>query len=169
MKGKIVNIETERLELVALTPTQLEWWLNDCHRLECELNCLYRAEPMEGLFRQIVAGQLAAAQRDPGHYVWHSFWFLIRKSDRTVVGSADFKDLPDSGGLVEIGYGLGREYEGRGYMTEAVCAMCRWAISQDNVRHVTAETDLDGLASQKLLLRCGFREWKRGETLWWIL
>ena len=114
MKGKIVNIETERLELVALTPTQLEWWLNDCHRLECELNCLYRAEPMEGLFRQIVAGQLAAAKRDPGHYVWHSFWFLIRKSDRTVVGSADFKDLPDSGGLVEIGYGLGREYEGRG-------------------------------------------------------
>ena len=86
-----------------------------------------------------------------------------------MVGSADFKDLPDSGGLVEIGYGLGREYEGRGYMTEAVCAMCRWAISQDNVRHVTAETDLDGLASQKLLLRCGFREWKRGETLWWIL
>ena len=47
--------------------------------------------------------------------------------------------------------------------------MCRWAISQDNVRHVTAETDLDGLASQKLLQRCGFTEWKRGETLWWIL
>lgn len=56
---------------------------------------------------------------------------MIRKSDRAVVGSADFKGLPDSGGLVE--------------------------------------TDLDGFASQKLLQRCGFTEWKRGETLWWIL
>lgn len=126
-----MNIQTERLELVALTPTQLKWWLNDCHRLECELNCLYCAEPMEGLFRRIAAGQLAAAERAPGHYVWHSFWFLIRKSDRAVVGSADFKGLPDSGGLVETG--------------------------------------LDGFASQKLLQRCGFTGWKRGETLWWIL
>lgn len=56
---------------------------------------------------------------------------MIRKSDRAVAGSADFKGLPDSGGLVETG--------------------------------------LDGFASQKLLQRCGFTEWKRGETLWWIL
>ena len=32
-----------------------------------------------------------------------------------------------------------------------------------------AETGLDGFASQKLLQRCGFTEWKRCETLWGIL
>lgn len=162
-----MKIETERLELTALTPEQLEWWLNDCPRLEAELGCSYRAEPMEGIFREIVAGQLAAARQDPDNYMWHSFWFLIRKSDRVVVGSADFKDVPDVLGLVEIGYGLGREFEHNGYMTEAVAAMCQWALAQDQVRHVTAETDLDGLTSQRILQRCGFVEFARGETLWW--
>ena len=33
------------------------------------------------------------------------------KTDRIVVGSADFKGLPNAQGEVEIGYGLGKEFE----------------------------------------------------------
>ena len=51
----------------------------------------------------------------------------IRKSDNVVVGSADFKNVPDEKGQVEIGYGLGKAFEHEGYMTEAVRAMCSWA------------------------------------------
>ena len=53
-------------------------------------------------------------------------------------------------------------------MTEAVEALCGWALRQPEVRHVTAETDADGYASQRLLQRCGFREQSRDTTVRWI-
>ncbi|WP_353095520.1 hypothetical protein [Tissierella praeacuta] len=101
-----MKIETERLELIPLNLSQLKSWIEDISSLEKELNVTYRAEPMEGIFLEIVRGQLITTQKDPKNFVWHSFWFLIRKSDRKVVGSADFKDVPNSNREVEIGYGL---------------------------------------------------------------
>lgn len=164
-----MELKTERLHLIALTPKQLELWLDDIPQLEKELNCSYRAEPMTGIFREIAAGQLKAAQNDSNHYVWHSFWFIIREDDRTAVGSADFKGVPDDNGEVEIGYGLGKAFEHNGYMTEAVQAMCDWAAGQDGVKHIIAETDLDCLASQRILQRCGFTEYARESSVWWRL
>lgn len=104
-------IETTRLELCPLNVNQLKLWCEDIPALEKELNCTYQAEPMQGIFHQIVKEQLTAAENDPDNYVWHSFWFLIRKEDRTVVGSADFKDIPNADREVEIGYGLGKRFE----------------------------------------------------------
>lgn len=164
-----MKIETERLNIIALTPEQLELWTDDIAELERQLGCSYKAEPMEGLFREIVCGQVEKAKKDPVNYLWHTFWFIVSKSDRCVVGSIDFKDVPDSGGEVEIGYGLGREFEHNGYMTETVQAFCDWALHQDGVRHVIAETDTDGVSSQKILMRCGFKEYARNDTVWWRL
>ena len=52
-------------------------------------------------------------------------------------------------------------------MTEAVEALCGWALRQETAGHIIAETDKDGFASQRILKRCGFQEEKRGETIWW--
>lgn len=164
-----MKIETERLELVALTSRQLNLWAENIPALEDELKCSYQAEPMQGFFLEIVKGQLIATESDEKNYLYHSFWFLIRKSDRIVVGSADFKGTPNKNGEVEIGYGLGKQFEHNGYMTEAVRAMCKWAMEQKAVTHVIAETDIDGFASQHILERCGFTQYKSGETLWWRL
>ena len=164
-----MQIDTSRLEIRLLAPEQLTLWLDDLPRLERELVCRYRAELPVGEFRTILELQRAATLADAASPQWHSFWFLIRKSDRTVVGSAVFKERPDPEGCVEIGYGLGREFERNGYMREAVEALCAWALRQEGVRHVTAETDANGFASQRLLLKCGFRERSRAETCWWIL
>ncbi|AVQ38158.1 GNAT family N-acetyltransferase [Clostridium botulinum] len=162
-------IQTERLELIPLTLNQLKLWIEDIYQLEKELDCSYKAESMEGFFLEVVKGQYEITQKDPNNYLWHSFFFLVRKEDRVVVGSADFKDIPNENGEVEIGYGLGKEFEHNGYMTEAVKAMCGWALKQNGVTSVIAETDLEGLASQKILKRCGFKKDKEEETLWWRL
>ena len=164
-----MNLKTQRLELIPLLPYQLRAWVEDRNALERELDCTYQAEPLEGVFLEIVKGQLAITEQRPEEYLWHSFWFLVRQSDRVVVGSADFKDVPDARQEVEIGYGLGKAFEHQGYMTEAVQAMCDWALAQENVAHILAETERDGWASQRILQRCGFREDKRGETIWWKL
>ena len=85
---------------------------------------------MAGLFRDIVLSQYQKTLQDPKNYLYHSFWFLIRNTDRAIVGAADFKGPPDNQGQVEIGYGLGPEFEKQGFMTEAVTALCQWALQQ---------------------------------------
>lgn len=164
-----MKIETERLNIIALTPEQLKLWTHNITALEKELLCSYKAEPMEGLFREIVCGQAEKAQKDPWNYLWHTFWFILRKSDNCVVGSIDFKDVPNGDGEAEIGYGLGRDFEHNGYMTETVQAFCDWALRQDGVNHIIAETDVDGISSQKILVRCGLKEYTRNDTAWWRL
>lgn len=162
-------IQTRRLELIPLTLHQLKLWIEDMHALEKELNCTYQGEPMVGLFLNIAKGQLEATEKDKAHYFWHSFWLLLRKTDRTVIGAADFKDVPNANGEVEIGYGIGKAFEHNGYMTEAVESMCKWALRQKNVLNIIAETDIDNQASQNILERCGFIKYKEEETIWWRL
>ena len=72
-------------------------------------------------------------------------------------------------GEVEIGYGLGKEFEHNGYMTETVKALSNWALEQSKVKNIIAETDINGYASQNILKRCGFKEYKRKDTSWWKL
>lgn len=162
-------IQTERLELILLTPNQLKLWIDDINALERELNCSYRAELMEGFFLEIVKNQYEITIRDFDNYLWHSFFFLIRKEDRVVVGSADFKNIPNKNAEVEIGYGLGKDFEYNGYMTEAVKAMYKLALKQNGVKNVIAETDLDGFASQRILDRVGFKKYNQTDTIWWRL
>lgn len=80
----------------------------------------------------------------------------MNANEKIVVGDLSFKGLHD--GMVEIGYGMKKEYEGQGYMTEAVTAMAEWASNQPGVTRVEAETDPDNIASKKVLQKAGFRE-----------
>ena len=135
--------------------------------LEENLDCHYHAEPIEGLFWEVIKGQAEKAGADEKNYLYYTFWFLIRKSDRIVVGSAYFKNLPNENTEIEIGYGLGKEFEHKGYMTECVNAMCDWALRQKDVSCVIAETDFDNPVSEDVLRRCGFQLYKQTETNWW--
>lgn len=167
--GYRMTLHTERLELILLTAHQLELWIHDLPALEQELYATYDAEPLEAELLAIVKKQHEITRDDEGNTVWHSFFFLLRKEDRVVVGSSDFKDIPNERGEVEIGYGLGIRHRRCGYMTEAVKAMCTWAQDQPGVSAVLAETECDNAASQNVLARCGFHMYSEGETLWWRL
>lgn len=67
-------LKTERLEITLLTPSQLKLWIEDIPALNKELNCTYKAEPMEGFFLEIVKKQLRKAQTDPTNYLFYSFF-----------------------------------------------------------------------------------------------
>ena len=65
---------------------------------------------------------------------------------------------------------MGKPHRGRGYMTEAVEAICCWALAQPEVAHITAETDfMMGRASLRILERLGFQKYREEETVWWRL
>ena len=70
-------LETERLELIPLKEKELDLWVNNLEELEKNINISYKAEPMEGFFKEIVKGQLEITKKDPDNYIWHSFWLII--------------------------------------------------------------------------------------------
>ena len=164
-----MQLVTDRLRIVPLAPRQLGLWLHDIPALERELGCRCTAGSLSGEFRGIVAGQHARAAADSGNYLFHTFWFLVVQGDGVVAGSACFKGAPDAAGRVEIGYGLEKACEKQGYMTEAVRALCAWALRQPGVRHVAAETDPDNRLSQHVLQRSGFHPAEADTVRWWIL
>ncbi len=161
--------ETERLELVPLTLDQLKLLRDNINVLEEKLNFVYKGEPLVGFILEYLGQQIIKISENEMSYMYHAFWLLVRKSDRVVVGSAAFKGLPNQNGEIEIGYGLNKEFEHNGYMTEAVSEMCKWGLSQKGVEHIIAETDMDGYSSQHILERNGFVRYQFDNSSWWRL
>ncbi len=164
-----ILFRTPRLELIPLTATELDWLVYDRTRLERRLGVVYRGEPIEGALRTVMTAQYSRAAEDPEGYIWHTFWLIVRREDRVVIGAANFKDTPDSRGAIEIGYGLGPGFCHNGYMTEAVRAMCRFALSNKRVTKIIAVVEPDNHASARVLMRCGFLLYRRDDYLWWYV
>ena len=55
------------------------------------------------------------------------------------------------------GYGILEEYRGQGFATEAVKLALKWAFRHSMVKAVEAEAGPDNAASQRVLMKCGFR------------
>jgi RimJ/RimL family protein N-acetyltransferase len=83
------------------------------------------------------------------------YYRITRLADGRAVGGVGFKGRP-TGGCVEIGYGLVPSARGRGYAAEAVAVLLAVAASH-GLSRVIADTTLDNVASQRTLVRAGFR------------
>lgn len=166
----MIQLETKRLAIFPLTPEQHRLWMENLPALERELKRPYRGVPLAEDSLVDAQWQLEEAEKDRERFQYHTAWFLVHKEQDVVVGTAHFRGAPDARGEVEIRYSMGKPHRGHGYMTEAVEAMCQWALAQPEVRHITAETDfMMGRASQRVLERLGFRKYRDEETIWWRL
>ncbi len=108
------------------------------------------SDEMKKAYTEMLEGCL----KHPEQWVWRAVW-MIECKDGTHIGDLSFKGI-DAHGAVEIGYGILREFEGRGYATEAVSAIVQWAAEQPGVTRVEAETEAGNSASQRVLEKCGF-------------
>lgn len=136
-----MKIETERLWLYPIGDEEMRRLIGQ--ETDAELKQAY-TEMLQGCLDH------------PENRVWYAVWYMeLKDQPGAAVGDFSFKGLaPD--GKVEIGYGLREGQCGHGYMTEAVMAVCAWALRQNGVTRVEAETDPNNLASQKVLERAGF-------------
>jgi [ribosomal protein S5]-alanine N-acetyltransferase len=132
------KIRTARLELVLRS---LEEW-----------RAVLAAMPAEHLAQvspEWLARMEAAAQPDPWLHGYTAF------ADGKVVGQCAFKSPPRDG-MVEIAYAVEPECEGQGYATEMAAALTDFALASPQVDVVRAHTLVDGIASQRVLRKCGF-------------
>jgi RimJ/RimL family protein N-acetyltransferase len=100
-------------------------------------------------------GWLEAA---PDRVGWFG-WYALAADDGAVlpvlVASGGFKGPPQEG-TAEIGYSVLPQFQGRGYATEMVGGLVRWALEQPGVFRVVAETEWANPASVRVLSKAGF-------------
>ncbi|MBF4588029.1 GNAT family N-acetyltransferase [Curtobacterium sp. VKM Ac-2887] len=91
--------------------------------------------------------------------------YLVRRAeDGRAVGGFGFFGPPDATGQAEFGYGLVSSARGAGLATEAVRLALDHASSW-GARIAVADTDLENIASQQVLMKNGFVEVDRDESL----
>lgn len=165
-----MKLETNRLDIIPLSAHQLKLLTEDIERFEQELKCQYCGEDMEGFILQLFKGQIEVVQKHSENYLWHTFWLFRLKNENKFIGSACFKNAPSDNSEVEIGYGINKNFENKGYTTEAIKAMCEWALSQPFVTKIIAETDKVNIPSQRVLRKCNMEIYKEtDECYWWQL
>ena len=139
--GKTMQqIRTPRLELQLRSPEELRSQLAAMpaeHRAQISPSWLQRVE--------------AASTADP----WlHGFKAVAE--DQKVIGQGGFK-APPHAGVVEIAYVVEPYHQRSGFATEIAAGLAAFAFSFEEVDRVRAHTLVAGTASQRVLLKCGFR------------
>lgn len=110
----------------------------------------------EGFPREDDAGPaagLAAAPLDPAPF---GVYALVPRDHGLIIGTAGFFGPPDTAGEVTIGYGMVEPEWGKGYGTQAVARLIEICCAHGGVTAVNADTDLDNIASRRVLEKNGF-------------
>jgi len=87
---------------------------------------------------------------------WCSTFYMVRNSDRLIVGSCGFKDAPLNG-RVEIGYGVSPNCRKQGVATAAVGALLDLAFATEGVSEVLAQVNPTNDASTGVVRKLNFK------------
>lgn len=109
----------------------------------------------EDIVRRAVDERRMLAREDRG-YRFHMF---LRSEPRTVVGQCSISDIR-RGSIQQavIGYALGEEFQGQGYMTEAVRAAIRFAFDDLDLHRLEGSYMPGNDKSAAILKGCGFEQ-----------
>jgi RimJ/RimL family protein N-acetyltransferase len=132
-------IETKNLKIYVASQNEMESFIK-----------LQTDDILKAAYTEMLNGCL----ENPEQWEWYAIWMIVLK-DGTHIGELCFKGL-NSNGIVEIGYGILKKYQGKGYATEAVKAISNWAFQKSKIFSIEAETDDKNIASKKVLEKCGF-------------
>ena len=83
---------------------------------------------------------------------------VFRKESDDVIGYVQIKLAPITGKIDvrELGYAMSKEYRRRGYMSEAVNAVCNHLFQNEYIKRITLEILPDNLPSLGVARKCGF-------------
>ena len=146
------TIEAERVSLRWLTEKDVNALFSIFS--DPEVMRYWSSTPMKDLDE---AGKLLADIHQ--NFRWKTLfqWGIARREDDRIIGTCTLYHYDERNRRAEIGYALGREFWGNGYMQEALGALLGFAFRELNLHRVEADVDPLNLASIKSLERMGFQ------------
>lgn len=134
-------IETDRMFLTLASDEEMEKLIENSSN-----------EVMRWAYTEMLEG----ARMHPDKREYYAAWLILLKEEaKRHIGDFSFKGITEDG-MIEIGYGIKPEYEGKGYMTEAVKAIAKWAYERPEVTRIEAEAAENNIASIRVLTKAGF-------------
>jgi [ribosomal protein S5]-alanine N-acetyltransferase len=152
-------IVTARLELVPATAEQTQAALEGRATLAAALGARVPPTwPPEFLDSPALDFTLRRLREGPEQAGWWLHFVVLARGtpERLLIGSAGYKGPPSPAGVVEIGYGIVRDQQRRGYATEAVRGLLDRAFAEPEIQTVIAETLPELTPSIGVLGKCGF-------------
>ena len=140
----IMKMETDRLIIDGVRPSdRLDYFRNISHDRQVleTFICRYAETPEEMDFDPILNSRTLFAVR-------------LKDTGRLIGIILYFDETEES---CEIGYGLGSDYWGRGYATEAVGCFLRYLMHEKGFRTVFASFFTGNDASRRVMEKCGMR------------
>ena len=152
-----VRLETRRLVLRRFVIDDLESFYHNCLSDRevwrwtnyPKMECLADVQEKGGLFTP----KWLAAYDQPNRYSWA----IAEKPEGPAIGRLFGMHPDDRAEDVELAYELGRAYWGRGYMTEAVCAVLDFFFREAGFFRVHAYHADQNPASGRVMEKCGMR------------
>lgn len=92
-------------------------------------------------------------------------WAITLKSGEhkdKAIGSIGFSGYDEKSKIAEIGYMLNINFQGKGYMSEALSGFLSWvannpSIKKSGIKTIIAKFDLENIASKRVLEKAGFQ------------
>lgn len=157
----MISIHSQRLALHALPLAEFQLLLTDTRLLAESLGLV--PEPLQierGFWEEGVQDMknyvLPILADHLEHHEWFTVWAIVLETAQRLVGGIGVAGLPNEAGEVIIGYFVDERYEGQGIATEAAAALTQWVFQHPDAKCIQADTLADGLASQRVLQKCGF-------------
>jgi RimJ/RimL family protein N-acetyltransferase len=151
---------TDRLELIPATAELTRAALARPDALATGLRAIVpESWPPEYLDAPSLVYTLDRLAEDPANGDWWLHFIVLKGTPggRTLIGSAGYKGPPSADGTVEVGYGIVRDHQRRGYASEAVRGLLARAFAVASVHRAIAETLPELAPSIGVLRKCGFR------------
>lgn len=152
-------ITTPRLTLIPSTAELVRAEIND----HVELTRLLSASVPENWPPESTVDALAffldCVESSPDQVGWFGWYAITSQKDATdpaeLVGGGGFMGPPKDG-AVQIGYSVIDQHQRKGYATEIVTALIKWAFAQPMCTRVIAETEWANPPSVRVLEKNGF-------------
>ena len=153
-------IEGERLPTLAAPRVALRWLT------EADVGALYgifsnptvmrywSTPPMSDIAQ---AGKLVADIHEGFRSQRLFVWGVARLEDDRIIGTCTLFAINAAQGRAELGYALGHEFWGRGYMNAALTTLVDFAFRTLAMRRLEADVDPRNLGSMRAVERLGFR------------
>ncbi|MES2655619.1 MAG: GNAT family N-acetyltransferase [Bacteroidota bacterium] len=158
------QIQSERLILMALSCEEVTILSESRNKLESFLglnfsNLQLNADDsfLEELSTAITEFILPMVKANQDHFQWFTQWLIVNKLENITIGGIGCNGLPDKNGEVMIGYYIDKKYENKGYATEATSCLIQWMSENPDLKSIIADTLPDGIQSQKVLQKAGFK------------
>ena len=80
----------------------------------------------------------------------------VLKSEQIIIASAGFHDGLDINGMIEIGFGVDKAWQGKGYGQELLHGMWGWVVNTPEVKTLRYTVSPDNLISQHIIKKLNF-------------